>query len=124
VILDEGHIGQSRTAEPGPQLELLLQCLPVLLVGRIFNGDAVVTLADFTVLLGLALALLWNIYKSRRGSWVGDKLRKVILQQTVWVSTATTIQSVLKDKFDYQPCLADEPQSTRGMGRVCMAAYP
>jgi hypothetical protein len=28
---------------------------------------------------GLALALLWNVYKLRRGSWVGDKLRNVIL---------------------------------------------
>jgi hypothetical protein len=57
-----------------------LQRLPILLVGCIFNGDSVVTLADFTVLLGLALALLWNIYKSRRGSWVRDKLCNVILQ--------------------------------------------
>jgi hypothetical protein len=45
-------------AEPGPQLESLLQCLFVLLVGRIFNGDSVVTLTDFTALLGLALTLL------------------------------------------------------------------
>jgi hypothetical protein len=43
------------------------------------NGDGVITLADFTALLGLALALLWNIHKSRRGSWVGYKLRQVIL---------------------------------------------
>jgi hypothetical protein len=75
-----------------------MQCLPVLLVGRIFNGDSVVTLANFTALLGLALALLWNIYKSRRGSWVGNKLRNVILQQTVCVSMTTTIQSVLGNK--------------------------
>jgi hypothetical protein len=68
-IVDKRNVGQSRTAEPGPQLKTLLQCLSVLLVGRIFNGDGVVTLADFTALLGLAfaLALLWNIYKSRRG---------------------------------------------------------
>jgi hypothetical protein len=66
-IVDKGNIEQSRTAEPGPQLKTLLQRLPVLLVGRIFNGDGVFTLADFTALLGLALALLWNIYKSRRG---------------------------------------------------------
>jgi hypothetical protein len=79
-ILDEGHIGQSKTAEPRPQLEPLLQRLPVRLDGRILNVDCVVTLADFTVLLGLALSLLWNIYKSRRGSWVGNKLRNVILQ--------------------------------------------
>jgi hypothetical protein len=53
-----GTFGQSRTAEPRPQLEPLLQCLPVLLVGRIFNGDGVVTLTDFTALFALALALL------------------------------------------------------------------
>jgi hypothetical protein len=58
---------------------MLLQCLLVLLVGRIFNGDSVVNFADFTAFLGLALALLWNIYKSRRGSWVGDNLRNVTL---------------------------------------------
>jgi hypothetical protein len=52
-IIDEGHIRQSKTAEPGPQLEPLLQRLPVLLVGRIFNGDGVVTLADFTPPLAL-----------------------------------------------------------------------
>jgi hypothetical protein len=67
-IVDKGDIGQPRSAEPGPQLKLLLQRVPVLLVGRIFSGDGVVTLADFTAFLGLALALLWNIYKSRRGS--------------------------------------------------------
>jgi hypothetical protein len=37
---------------------LNLQRLPVVLVGRIFNGDSVVTFADFTVFLGLGLALL------------------------------------------------------------------
>jgi hypothetical protein len=61
-------VGQPRSAEPGPQLEPLLKRLPVLLVGRVFYGDCVVTLTDFTVLLVFALALLWNIDKSRRGS--------------------------------------------------------
>jgi hypothetical protein len=36
-------------------LEPLLEHLPVLLVGRVFYGDGVVTLADFTTLLALAL---------------------------------------------------------------------
>jgi hypothetical protein len=63
-----------------------------------FNGDTVVTFADFTVFLGLGLALFWNIYKLRRQSWVGDKLRNVILQQTVLVSRTTTMQSTLRDK--------------------------
>jgi hypothetical protein len=59
---------------------LLLECFPILLVGRVFNGDGVVTFADFTAFFCFALALLWNIYKSRMGSWVGDKFRNVILQ--------------------------------------------
>jgi hypothetical protein len=37
---------------------MLLQRLPVLLVGRIINGDSVITFADFTAFLGLALSLL------------------------------------------------------------------
>jgi hypothetical protein len=69
-----------------------LKHFPVLLVRRVFNGDGVITLADFTALLALALAFLWNIHKSRRGSWVGDKLHQIILHQTVWVSSTTTIQ--------------------------------
>jgi hypothetical protein len=46
------------SAEPGPQLKSLLQRFPVLLVGRIFNGDGIVTFADFTAFLGLVLAFL------------------------------------------------------------------
>jgi hypothetical protein len=53
--------------------------IPILLVECVFNGDGVVTFVDFTTFLHFALALLWNMYKSRRGSWVGDKLRNVIL---------------------------------------------
>jgi hypothetical protein len=59
-------VGQSRLAEPGPQLELLLKRLPVLLVGRLFYGDGVVTLADFIALIALAFALL-GISTSRGG---------------------------------------------------------
>jgi hypothetical protein len=57
--------------------------LPIILVGRIFNGDGVVTFTDFVAFFGLTLAVLWNIYKLRRGSWVGDILRNVILQQAL-----------------------------------------
>jgi hypothetical protein len=28
----------------------------------------------------------------RRGSWVGDKLRQIILNQTDWVSSTSTMQ--------------------------------
>jgi hypothetical protein len=57
-----------------------LERLPILLVGRIFNSDGLVTFADFVGFLHLALSLLQNIFKSRRGSWVGDILGDVILQ--------------------------------------------
>jgi hypothetical protein len=77
-------VGQPRSVEPGPQLEPLLKGLPVLLIGRVFYGDGVVTLADFTPFLALALAFLWNIHKSRRGSGVGDKLCSIILHQIVF----------------------------------------
>jgi hypothetical protein len=60
-------------------LKSLLERFPILLVGCVFNGDGLVTFADFTAFLRFAFALLWNIYKSRRGSWVRDKLRNVIL---------------------------------------------
>jgi hypothetical protein len=59
---------------------LLLECFPILLVGGVFYGDTVVTFADFTTFLRFALALLWNINKLRRRSWIGEKLRDVILQ--------------------------------------------
>jgi hypothetical protein len=39
-----------------------LERFPILLVGRIVNGDGVITFADFTAFFGLALALLRNIY--------------------------------------------------------------
>jgi hypothetical protein len=73
-------------------LKTLLECLPILLVRSIFNGDGVVTFADRAAFLRFALSLLQNIYKSRRGSWVGDKLRNVILRQTNWVSVTTPEQ--------------------------------
>jgi hypothetical protein len=91
-IFDKGDVGQPRPVEPGTQLEPLLKRLTVLLVGRVFYGDGVVTLADFTALLVFALSLLWNIHNSRRGSGVGDKLCQIILHQIVWVSSTTTMQ--------------------------------
>jgi hypothetical protein len=69
-----------------------LERLLILLVGCIFNGDGVITLADFMTFLHLALALLRNIFKSRRGSWVGDIIGDVILQNTTWVSATTPDQ--------------------------------
>jgi hypothetical protein len=66
-----------------------LEGLPILLVRRIFNGDGLVTLTDFAAFLHFALALLRIIFKSRRGSWVGDILGNVILHNTTWVGATT-----------------------------------
>jgi hypothetical protein len=48
-------------------LKPLLECFPILLVGGIFNGDGVITLADFKAFLHFALPLLRYIFKSRGG---------------------------------------------------------
>jgi hypothetical protein len=73
-------------------LKSLLERFPTLLVRGVFYGDSVVTFADFTTFLRFALALIWNINKLRRGSCIGDKLRDVILQQTILVSATTPDQ--------------------------------
>jgi hypothetical protein len=44
-ILDERDIGQSRAAEPRPQLEPLLKRLLVIFIRCVFNDDSVVTFA-------------------------------------------------------------------------------
>jgi hypothetical protein len=79
-------------------LKPLLEHFPILLIGCIFNGDGVVTLADFAAFLHFALSLLRYIFKTRRGSWVGDILSNVILQQTTWVSVTTPGQSVFRGR--------------------------
>jgi hypothetical protein len=58
---------QARAAEPRLQLEAVLQCpFIVLLIGRVFNDNCVVSLANFAALLGLGLPLLWDLDKLRR----------------------------------------------------------
>jgi hypothetical protein len=62
----------------------------VIFIRCVFDDNSVVPFADFAALFGLALPLLWDFDKSRRRSWLGDKLHYVILQQAYWVSTTTT----------------------------------
>jgi hypothetical protein len=58
-----------------------LKRLLVILVKRVFDDNSVVSFADFTTLLGLALPLIWDFNKSRRLHRLGDKLHYVILQE-------------------------------------------
>jgi hypothetical protein len=47
----------------------------------VFNDHCVVSFTDFAALLGLALPLIWDLDKSRRRRWLGDKLHYVVLQE-------------------------------------------
>jgi hypothetical protein len=90
LILNERDVRQARTAEPRPQLEAVLQCLlVVLLIGRVFNDNCVVSLANFAPLLGLGLPSLWDLDQLRRRRRLGDELRQVILQEAQLISATT-----------------------------------
>jgi hypothetical protein len=84
---------QARAAKPRPQPEAVLQhLLVVVLIGRIFNDNCVVSLANFTPLLGLGLPFLWDLDQLRRRRWLGDKLRQVVLQGAQLISATTLMQ--------------------------------
>jgi hypothetical protein len=81
---------QARTAEPRPQLETLLELLLiVLLIGRDFNDNCVVSFANFAPLLGLGLPFFWDLDQLRRRRRLGDELRQVILQEAQLISATT-----------------------------------
>jgi hypothetical protein len=49
-------------AKPRPELEAVLQrLLVVILIGRVFDDNCVISFADFTPLLGLGFLLLWDL---------------------------------------------------------------
>jgi hypothetical protein len=83
---------QARAAEPRPQLEAVLQrLLVVVLIGRVFYDNFVVSLANFAPLLGLVLPFLWDLDQLRKRRRLGDELCQVILQEAQLVSATTLI---------------------------------
>jgi hypothetical protein len=81
---------QARAAEPRPQLEAVLQCLlVVVLIGRVFNDNGVVSLVDFAPLLGLGFPFFWDLDQLRRQRRLEDELRQVILQEAQLISATT-----------------------------------
>jgi hypothetical protein len=57
-------VWKSRTAEPRPQLEALLQRLfIVVLLGRVLDNYFVVPFINIASLLGLGLPFLWDLDK-------------------------------------------------------------
>jgi hypothetical protein len=80
-------------AEHRPQLEAVLQrLLVVLLMGRVFNDNCVVSLSNFTPLFGLGLPFLWDLDQLRRRRRLGDELLQVILQEEQLISVTTLMQ--------------------------------
>jgi hypothetical protein len=71
-------------------MEALLQrFFIVVLLGRVFNDNCVVSFTNFAPLLGLGLPFLWDLNKLRRRRWLGDELHQVILQEAHNVSATT-----------------------------------
>jgi hypothetical protein len=92
LILNERYMRQDRAAEPRPQLEAVLQCLlVVVLVGRVFNDNGVVSLVYFMPLLGLGFPFFWDLDQLRRQRRLGDELLQVILQEQ-FISATTLMQ--------------------------------
>jgi hypothetical protein len=59
---------QAGTAKPRPQLEAVLQrLLVVVLLGRVFYDDSVISFADFLPFLGLGFSSLRNLDSLRGG---------------------------------------------------------
>jgi hypothetical protein len=89
-ILDERNVRQSRAPESRPQLEALLQRLfIVVLLGRVFDNNCVVSFTNLAPLLGLDLPFLQDLDKLRRRRRLGDELHQIILQEAQHISTTT-----------------------------------
>jgi hypothetical protein len=71
-------------------LEVFLQrLLIVVLLGRVFDDNCVVSFANLAPLLGFGLPFLWDLDKLRRRRRLGEKLHQVILQEAQYVSVTT-----------------------------------
>jgi hypothetical protein len=77
-------------AESRPQLEALLQrFFIVVLLGRVFDDNRVVSFSNLAPLLVLGLPFFWDPDKLRRRHRLGDELHQVILQEAQYVNTTT-----------------------------------
>jgi hypothetical protein len=61
----------------------------VVLLGRVFNDNCVVSFTSLASLLGLGLPFFWDLDKLRMRRWLRDELHQVILQEAQYVSTST-----------------------------------
>jgi hypothetical protein len=68
---------------------LLQRFFIIVILGRVFNDNRVVSFANLALLLGFGLPFLWDLDKLRRRRRLGDELRQVILQEAQHISTTT-----------------------------------
>jgi hypothetical protein len=67
----------------------LERLLIVVILGRVFDDNSVVSLANLAPFLGFGLPFLWDLDKLRRRRRLGDELHQVILQEAQYVSATT-----------------------------------
>jgi hypothetical protein len=71
-------------------MEALLQRIFIIvLLGRVFDDNCVVSFANLAPLHGLGSPFLWDLDKLRRRGRLGNELRQVILQDAQLVSKTT-----------------------------------
>jgi hypothetical protein len=68
---------------------LLQRLFIIVLLGRVFDDNCVVSFANLAPHLGLGSPLLWDLDKLRRRGRLGNELRQVILQEAQLVSSNT-----------------------------------
>jgi hypothetical protein len=68
---------------------LLQRFFIVILLGRVFNDNCIVSFTNLAPLLGHGLPFLWDLDKLRMQRRLGDKHHQVILQEAQYVSMTT-----------------------------------
>jgi hypothetical protein len=61
----------------------------IVLLGRVFDDNCVISFANLVPLLGLGSPFFWDLDKLRRRGRLGNELRQVILQDAQLVSKTT-----------------------------------
>jgi hypothetical protein len=123
-ILHEGYMRQAGTAEPRPQLEAVLQrLLIVVVVGRVFYDDSVISFADLSPLLGFGFPLLRDL-DSLRGAAARRRTSSSRPARHKTSARLLTSNDYSARGYDYLPPSTGARRSTLGPGTPCTAACP
>jgi hypothetical protein len=95
---------QAGTAKPRLQLEAVLQrLLVIILVGRVFYDDGVISFADLPPLLGLGFSSLRNLDSLRGRLRLGDEPLQVVLRDTRHQCDYSQSNDYSTRGYDYLP---------------------